>query len=126
MKDGFIVVFPEGEIKQSPDIDDAVLLVQEFNKNNVVEYCEDYEIEYDDVSKSEASFAGGYQGGAPKVFNTNEVVDEIKKQEMINCEKNSLISKLDEGYKDIHKEDYSDLDDVLEECEEVPIEDFFS
>ena len=124
MKEGYIVLMPNEDIIQLDNLNNVVLTIQEFNKKIIEEYCDDYEIEYDDMSKNEMNFASGYSVGMPRVFKTEDVVDIIKKSDIIQCEKDSLISKFKLTEKTINLEDYPDLEDILDECDEIAVENY--
>lgn len=125
MRNGVVILFPEGEVKQLNSVREAIEMSEEFNKYSIEEYCKEYDLEYDDLAKGEANFASGYENGIIKMFNTNDVIKEIKDSEMLECEKKILLEKLEHSTKSLKLEDYEGLDSILETCEEIELDDHY-
>lgn len=125
MRDGVVILFPEGEVKQVDSIREAIGMSEEFNKYSIEEYCKQYDLEYDDLAKGEANFASGYENGIIKIFNTNDVIKEIKDSDILKCEKDILLNKLEHSNKTLKLEDYEGLDSILETCEEIELDDHY-
>ncbi len=125
MRNGVVILFPEGEVKQLNSVREAIEMSEEFNKYSIEEYCKEYDLEYDDLAKGEANFASGYENGIIKMFNTNDVIKEIKDSDMLECEKKILLEKLEHSTKSLKLEDYEGLDSILETCEEIELDDHY-
>lgn len=125
MKNGVVILFPGGNIQQVDSVKDAIEISEKFDEYNIEDFCKEYGLEYDDLKETEAGMASGYESGIIKMFNTQDVIEEIKNSDMMQCEKDSLIEKLEYGKKSISLEDYEELDGILETCEEINIDDYY-
>lgn len=125
MKNGVVVLFPDGEIKQLDSVREAIEISERFDEYSIEEFCKEYGLEYDDLTKDEAGLAGGYENGIVKMFNTNDVIKEIKDSDMLECEKKILLEKLERSTKSLRLEDYEDLDSILETCKEIELDDHY-
>lgn len=125
MKNGVVVLFPDGEVKQLDSVREAIEISERFDEYSIEEFCKEYGLEYDDLTKDEAGFAGGYENGIVKMFNTKDVIKEIKDSDMLECEKKILLEKLERSTKSLRLEDYEDLDSILETCKEIELDDHY-
>lgn len=122
MKDKIVIFFDEAEeVKQISNIKEAFGIAEKYNQEAVEKYCSDYDLDYDTLSKEEVSEAAGYESGTLKLYKTNDLIEEIKKSDMLDEEKDYLLDILENTYESLNISDYDDLDTMLENCEEIDI-----
>lgn len=119
-----IVVFPDGRIIGCEDNDSVESILHDYNEENIREYCDENDLDYEDLSykrRAEILYEVGYEEGTIRVYESKKVISAIKKSEMDDDDKKDLIEKLTEYEIEFDIDEYSEFQEILDGVSEVNI-----
>ncbi|MGE9952591.1 hypothetical protein [Clostridium perfringens] len=120
----YLVVYDESMVKIFEDREEAIEFYNDKLQDNINEYCNDYDIEMEDMSPddvADASWGASYESGDINLYDIRKILKNIAKANLDKDIEEQLIRKLKSKrtYSDLGE--YEGLEEVLEYIDEEKI-----
>ncbi|STB10800.1 hypothetical protein [Clostridium perfringens] len=120
----YLVVYDESMVKIFEDREEAIEFYNDKLQDNINEYCNDYDIEMEDMSPddvADVSWGASYESGDINLYDIRKILKNIAKANLDKDIEEQLIRKLKSKrtYSDLGE--YEGLEEVLEYIDEEKI-----
>lgn len=120
----YLVIYNEDKLQGFESRGEAIEFCEDKLQSNINDYCDDYDIDIEDVSLEKFNgivFGAGYESGDIKIYNINKILKNIDKANLDEDEKEELIQSLKSDFSDTTLGDYEGLEEILEYVNEEEV-----